>query len=358
MKRLPALCLTIVALILFYGCSELVLPFNDTKMKMRSYTDATGDNGNSIITSKLKDGIHFTYTLKDGFDYPYAGAEIFPDSGFLDLHKYKYIDITLSSDTNIAVNVYLKTFQDSCTVMGNYITYRFLEHKLLISNVPRVYRINIKSMKTPEWWYVVNKKDQVRLGKPDLHKVIQYDVATSSIYLNRPGFVHIHSIKIVRNPMPLIAAFSVLILSAFIIGLLKLSKILRKRQRIISYQKIDNPVVEDTQEKRIATYIGSNYQDCSLSIETVGLKTGVHWSKVSSIIKNQNGMTFKKYLNAIRIAEAKRLLVESDRQIIDIALSVGYGNVSHFNRVFREMENCSPREFRCSKVSGSDVNTD
>ena len=42
----------------------------------------------------------------------------------------------------------------------------------------------------------------------------------------------------------------------------------------------------------------------------------------------------------------KRLLRETDRQVMDIAYKVGYGNISHFNRVFKEAENCSPNEYR------------
>ena len=60
-------------------------------------------------------------------------------------------------------------------------------------------------------------------------------------------------------------------------------------------------------------------------------------------------MTFKQYLNKIRLSEAKRLLKETDRQIADIAYHVGYKNVTHFHRIFKQNEKISPNEYRKNK---------
>ena len=57
-------------------------------------------------------------------------------------------------------------------------------------------------------------------------------------------------------------------------------------------------------------------------------------------------MTFRQYLNRIKIHESKRLLLETDRQVTDIAFRVGYKNVTHYNRIFKEMEEVSPNQFR------------
>jgi 2-isopropylmalate synthase len=44
--------------------------------------------------------------------------------------------------------------------------------------------------------------------------------------------------------------------------------------------------------------------------------------------------------------EATRLLKESDLQIAEIADAVGYNNIQHFNRVFKEIYDISPKSFR------------
>ncbi|MNJ63181.1 Regulatory protein SoxS [compost metagenome] len=62
--------------------------------------------------------------------------------------------------------------------------------------------------------------------------------------------------------------------------------------------------------------------------------------------KSMTRQTPMDYINSYRIRQAVELLREPDRKISDIALEVGYDNISYFIRVFRKAMNCSPSEFR------------
>ncbi len=46
------------------------------------------------------------------------------------------------------------------------------------------------------------------------------------------------------------------------------------------------------------------------------------------------------------MAEARRLLRETDASIIQIALDLGYSSPSHFAQVFRRAVGVSPRHYR------------
>jgi AraC-like DNA-binding protein len=48
------------------------------------------------------------------------------------------------------------------------------------------------------------------------------------------------------------------------------------------------------------------------------------------------------------------LLRTTGRSITDIACSVGFNNISHFNRVFRKQIGCSPSQYRASATIRSD----
>jgi AraC-like DNA-binding protein len=85
-----------------------------------------------------------------------------------------------------------------------------------------------------------------------------------------------------------------------------------------------------------------------LSILDIQNETGISEAKISAIIKNKSGITFKQFLNKLRLTESKRLLLETDLQVSEVAYKVGYNNVSHFNRIFKEVENCTPNDFRKS----------
>ena len=58
------------------------------------------------------------------------------------------------------------------------------------------------------------------------------------------------------------------------------------------------------------------------------------------------GVTPHQYLVRSRLRRAARLLAEEDRSITDIALDVGFADLSNFVRTFHRAAGVSPRAFR------------
>jgi len=58
------------------------------------------------------------------------------------------------------------------------------------------------------------------------------------------------------------------------------------------------------------------------------------------------GTSLNAYITQYRISQAQRLLVSSDLRIVDISEASGFGSLSRFNRVFRQLCDCSPRDYR------------
>ncbi len=70
---------------------------------------------------------------------------------------------------------------------------------------------------------------------------------------------------------------------------------------------------------------------------------------VRTLINQQLGYDhFRTFLNAHRIAEARRLLEERDDKLITIALDSGFASLASFNRVFRAVVGCTPSEYRAA----------
>lgn len=68
-----------------------------------------------------------------------------------------------------------------------------------------------------------------------------------------------------------------------------------------------------------------------------------HFVRVFGSITGSSPMRF---LNSIRIQEAKRLLVVSDESVTDVSFSTGYSSVGTFTRTFTEYVGVSPTSFR------------
>ncbi|KRF39851.1 helix-turn-helix domain-containing protein [Paenibacillus sp. Soil787] len=66
----------------------------------------------------------------------------------------------------------------------------------------------------------------------------------------------------------------------------------------------------------------------------------------SRLFKRYTGFNFTEYILTLRIREAQRLLRETSSKVIDIAESVGYLNITHFNRKFKQVTKMSPLEYK------------
>lgn len=83
-----------------------------------------------------------------------------------------------------------------------------------------------------------------------------------------------------------------------------------------------------------------------IRLETVARVAGLTPKSFCRFFRANTGKTLVEYVNAMRVGEACRLLVETGRPVTEIAFAVGFNNLSNFNRRFRELKGLSPREFR------------
>lgn len=101
---------------------------------------------------------------------------------------------------------------------------------------------------------------------------------------------------------------------------------------------------------RVQQYIRENY---SREISLGALANMVHLNQtyLSRLFKQKTGLSFTDFLTRVRLQEAKRLLLKTDRSIDEIAVATGFKNNSYFTSVFKKREGIRPSEFR-SRRSG------
>ena len=69
---------------------------------------------------------------------------------------------------------------------------------------------------------------------------------------------------------------------------------------------------------------------------------------LSHVFREKVGMSLVDFITAERMKKAKELLSTTDLSIRDIALAVGYSNISYFSRQFKRSQGKTPLEFRRS----------
>jgi two-component system response regulator YesN len=83
-----------------------------------------------------------------------------------------------------------------------------------------------------------------------------------------------------------------------------------------------------------------------LSLDLVSEQVHLNSSYFSALFKKSMGIGFSDYVLALRIQEAKRLLVDTNKGIGEIALEIGYHDPKHFTKLFKKSCQIKPNEYR------------
>ena len=103
--------------------------------------------------------------------------------------------------------------------------------------------------------------------------------------------------------------------------------------------------------QRAIDYIAGHSQ-ARLSLSEVAARAYVSSFHLSHLFHQELGITFTRFLTALRVDRAKHLLLQQPREAITkIAAEAGFSDLRHFERTFKGLVGCTPREFR--RLSGA-----
>ena len=92
-------------------------------------------------------------------------------------------------------------------------------------------------------------------------------------------------------------------------------------------------------------YINEHFNE-PISVEDVAQKANMSISSFSRAFKKASGQNFKDYLNTVRTNMAKELLLNTELPVREVAVRVGYNNISHFIATYKRYKGKTPLEER------------
>lgn len=100
-----------------------------------------------------------------------------------------------------------------------------------------------------------------------------------------------------------------------------------------------------TKFNEVMEYIDTHYME-DLELDNIAASIGFSKYHFSRLFKQYTGYTFCTYLTRRRLVAAKYLLEQPNLSITEIALQSGFPSISTFNRAFKQMNQCTPSEYR------------
>ena len=367
MAAIPAVLVGIIYL------STLLTPtidlLDDTKdFKIDRQIDA-GDGGNSECRlEKTAEGVDMIFTLRSSFAYPYVGMEIHKnDYSTFPIEDY-IVEALIESDEDMRFSVRL---QEEFNFGDKGIAHPTAVYSFLLKKGTNEIEIPVEEIKDiPEWWYASYPHWTTDIQKMKYENIkIIWLTADNSNEKDVEHRVKVKSLRLVPAACKDFLSDVITVMLAFwaILAIIALylrrnnvkvdekEKEMEQQVVYVPYEKLDTEKDTINLKDEILTFIGKNYPNPELKLADVAKALSMAEDRTSEEIRIATGKSFKAYLNTIRIEESKRLLKNTAMHISEIAFSVGYNNVQHFNRVFKESVGVAPGTFRDGSVNGEDA---
>lgn len=327
----------LVSLLFYNGERRMLFPGT---LNVESYDD-THLGGNSYISLDCTDTtLGYEYMLGDKLDYPFVGIKLQKDSSIdiegFDRVGFEFIEVKSAKK----IQAYYLKKSGTKNLRYNYV--------LSLAPNKTSLHCDLADFKIPSW-VVLQDSLQDDLQGSGVPSHIESLVLSRDLLL-RDGEIDNVTIKQIYFFSSNWWFYAFLVVALFGGNLIVFGWNKQQQSKVVVYEAVANhqTTYKDSSElelKQIIDFIGSHYQDSELTLKAIRIKLKIPENKISLLLKNEFGMSYKGYVTNIRLAEAKRLLKDSSLNVGEVASHTGFGSISTFNRVFKAEEGVTPSDF-------------
>lgn len=337
---------------------------SDISWEAGSHTDIHQGGLSTLKINDARYSLDFEMVVSPQAQYPFASALLtFSDQSgqpkSVNLSAFSSISFSAKCSPANVLALVVSTAEREITNPDDLMTYRIPMTFFSCDEDWNRVELDLTRLETPQWWL---DRFQLKLSKTDYSleqvRLIQFSSSSQSP-METPSRVQLNELELHGRDwryMFILGAFLLVAWSAYGIWLFRqhtqslirdLRNKIQKDRPLVAYQQLSVEPQRDRERADILRFMGTEYANAELNLDTMVAAIGVNRTKINDILKTELGFTFTGYLNKLRLTEAARLLAEKEKaSIAEIAYSVGYKNVSYFNKLFKEEYGCTPKNFK------------
>lgn len=366
------LCLLLGTGLVAYLCVDKtfvrvsLLPSSETGVywKSEAQTDIYQGGNSHLTIADDKFSLNFNFTVAPKAQYPFAAVNMLfaqrdGELTLVDLSAFDKIQFSGKCSHPNTLTFTLLTFDEKVSRPGDFLSYRAPSTFFSCNQEWSLIELDLTRLETPQWWFDMFKVELSR-KEYQLKQVAKISFGSSfQSPMDTESNVQLSEIILIgHNWFYLYLLVGILLLTWSYYGwwlfrqhtralIQELQDKIQRDRPLVAYQQLSVEPLKDKDRSAILHFMATQYANADLNLDAMASEIGVSRTKINDILKSELGFTFTGYLNKLRLTEAARLLAQAeDANIAEIAYSVGYKNVSYFNKLFKEEYSCTPKTYK------------
>lgn len=260
--------------------------------------------------------------------------------GVLDLSYYDSMKLKIAVPQEMSITIELRTFMNDDSKISDYFSLRPFAKTIHVKPGREWYEIPLDEFASEDWWLKGNKKPLQYEQNEAMQYFVSLWVKDGQNPKDQSYTYDIEDISFHKSYNLLYIVLGVVLLF-YIIGLAvwwtRLNKRMNDPTSLLGHNTVDLDYYGEKTLNDAIHMVQSQHSDLESLIPNIGKnrESRVPQALITGLVREK-----------IIMNEAKRLLIETDHSIQEVAELLGYKNTLYFSMLFKQLEGHAPEEYK------------